>query len=91
MTARTRRGTRTRSTLRPARRGSRTRLTFIDRFMLAGIAGGLVYLLLLHVVSVPVMFASAFGLIMFGFALGALVTVRRWPRLRSPIAWRPRR
>ena len=79
---------------RPARRRSgtrtRTRLTFIDRFMLAGIVGGLVHLALLHLARTPVVLATVAGLVTFGFALAVLVSGRR-VHLRAPIVWRSRR
>ncbi|MFI0367567.1 hypothetical protein ACH35V_06780 [Actinomadura sp. 1N219] len=94
MTTRTRtrttRPTRTR-TARTARTGGRTRrtrrggyrLAFADRFMLAGSAGGAMYLLALHLVDLPTGTATAAGLLVFAFALGVLVTVKRLPRLRA--------
>ncbi|GLZ05283.1 hypothetical protein Acsp03_27490 [Actinomadura sp. NBRC 104412] len=90
--SRTRRASRIRPSRRPARRTrrGRFRLAFIDRFMLAGIAGGSVYLVLLHLLGVAPRPAAAFGLVVFGFALGVLARMRYLPRPRLRITWRSR-
>lgn len=79
----------------PARRSGRTRpgyrLAFIDRFMLAGSAGGAVYLVLLHPAHAPTGTATAAGFLVFAFSLGVLTTVKRLPRLRTVLGWRARR
>ena len=91
--------TRTRTT-RPhsGRTGARTprtrpgyRLAFADRFMLAGSTGGAVYLFALHLAQLPTGTAAAAGVLVFAFALGVLVAVKRLPHLRPLPTWRPRR
>ncbi|REE96642.1 hypothetical protein [Thermomonospora umbrina] len=84
MTRRT--GTPTRS-----RQGRRSKLTLIDRLMLAGCVGGALYLLMFEVFGAPAWTAVTVGLVAFGFAGGVLMTVTRKPRLRSPIVWRTHR
>ncbi|GAA4316043.1 hypothetical protein ACFQY7_34805 [Actinomadura luteofluorescens] len=80
---------------RPVRRTRRTRpgyrLAFADRFMLAGSTGGAVYLFALHLAHLPTGTATAAGVLVFVFALGVLVTVKRLPHLRPLLEWRPRR
>jgi hypothetical protein len=80
---------------RPVRRTRRTRpgyrLAFADRFMLAGSTGGAVYLFALHLAHLSTGTATAAGVLVFAFALGVLVTVKRLPRLRPLLVWRPRR
>jgi hypothetical protein len=80
--ARSRRRTGTRGRVR------RYRLKLTDHLMLAGIAGGGLYLILHHALSMPGGISWAFGVIAFGFALGNSLPT---PRYRSPIAWRRRR
>jgi hypothetical protein len=59
----------------------------LDRLMLAGIAGGTVYLLIYYPTHSATA-ASVLGLTVFGFSFGVLLSVRRMPRWRSPIEWR---
>lgn len=68
-----------------SRRIRRAKLKVLDRVLLAGSVGGIVYLVVLHGLRAPGWAAVFTGTLAGGIGLGQMM---RLPRLRSPIVWR---